>query len=78
MTLADVDVRGPVVRVRGGELPDGASGLAADVSAAAAVDLGLEPGRTVYFAIKAQEVGLHPRTVCASVNNCATATPVIC
>ncbi|BBX70702.1 sulfate/molybdate ABC transporter ATP-binding protein [Mycolicibacterium psychrotolerans] len=60
VTLADVDVRGPVVRVRGGELPDGASGLAADVSAAAAVDLGLEPGRTVYFAIKAQEVGLHP------------------
>ena len=60
VTLADIDVHGPVVRVRGGELPDGAPGLAADVSAAAAVDLSLEPGRTVYFAIKAQEVGLHP------------------
>ena len=60
VTLADIDVHGPVVRVRGAELPDGAPGLAADVTAASAVDLGLEPGRTVYFAIKAQEVGLHP------------------
>lgn len=60
VTIADIDVRGPVVRVRGADLPDGTPGLAADVTAAAAVDLGLEPGRTVYFAVKAQEVSLHP------------------
>jgi molybdate transport system ATP-binding protein len=60
VTIADIDVHGPVVRVRGADLPDGTPGLAADVTAAAAVDLGLEPGRAVYFAIKAQEVGLHP------------------
>ena len=59
VTIADVDLRGPLVRVRGGELPDGGTGLAADVTAAAAVDLALEPGRDVYFAVKAQEVALH-------------------
>ena len=59
VTIADVDLRGPLVRVRGAELPDGGAGLAADVTAEAAVDLALEPGRDVYFAVKAQEVEVH-------------------
>jgi molybdate transport system ATP-binding protein len=59
VTIADVDLQGPLVRVRGADLPDGGTGLAADVTAAAAVDLALEPGRSVFFAVKAQEVTLH-------------------
>ena len=59
LTIADVDLQGPLVRVRGADLPDGGTGLAADVTAAAAVDLALEPGRSVFFAVKAQEVTLH-------------------
>ena len=32
------------------------TGLAADITAAAAADLDLEPGQTVHFVVKAQEV----------------------
>ncbi len=60
VTIAEMDVRGPVVRIRGAEQPDGGTGLAADVTAAAAADLALAPGRNVYFVVKAQEVDLHP------------------
>ncbi|MBX7453422.1 ATP-binding cassette domain-containing protein [Mycolicibacterium sp. 3033] len=59
-TIADVVSRGDVVRIRGADLPDGSPGLAADVTPAAVVDLGLEPGLEVFFVVKAQEVGLHP------------------
>ena len=58
-TIAEMDVHGTVVRVRGGEQADGATGLAADVTAASAADLDLAPGRTVYLVVKAQEVELH-------------------
>lgn len=60
VTLAEVDVHGAAVRVRGTDQPDGGTGLAADITAAAAADLDLTPGQTVYFAVKAQEVDLHP------------------
>ncbi|AFM17037.1 ABC-type sulfate/molybdate transport systems, ATPase component [Mycolicibacterium chubuense NBB4] len=60
VTIAEVDVHGTAVRIRGAEQPDGGSGLAADVTAAAAADLDLEPGKRVYFVVKAQEVSLHP------------------
>lgn len=59
VTIAEVDMHGAVVRVRGTDQPDGGTGLAADVTAAAATDLDLAPGQTVYFAVKAQEVDLH-------------------
>ncbi|BBX16943.1 molybdenum ABC transporter ATP-binding protein [Mycolicibacterium duvalii] len=59
VTISDIDVRGNVVRVRGGEQPDGGTGPAADITAAAAADLDLHPGQTVYFAVKTQEVELH-------------------
>lgn len=59
-TIADVVVRGDAVRIRGADLPDGSPGLAADVTPAAVLDLGLEPGLDVFFVVKAQEIGLHP------------------
>ena len=60
VTIAEMDIHGTTVRVRGADQPDGATGLAADVTAAAAADLDLAPGRRVYFVVKAQEVELHP------------------
>lgn len=60
ITVADVVQRGHAVRVRGADLPDGSPGLAADVTPAAVLDLRIEPGRQVFFVVKAQEVGLHP------------------
>ncbi len=60
VTIAALDLHGTTVRIRGADQPDGTAGLAADVTAASAADLELEPGKTVYFAVKAQEVGLHP------------------
>ncbi|MCH9728627.1 MAG: ATP-binding cassette domain-containing protein [Actinomycetia bacterium] len=59
VTIAELDVRGPIVRVRGIDQPDGTAGLAADITTSAAADLDLVPGKTVYFAVKAQEVELH-------------------
>lgn len=59
VTIGELDVNGTVVRVRGADQPDGGAGLAADVTAAAVTDLDLAPGRSVYFVVKAQEVGLH-------------------
>ncbi|MCH9667401.1 MAG: ATP-binding cassette domain-containing protein [Actinomycetia bacterium] len=60
VTVAELDIHGNNVRVRGVDQPDGSTGLAADITAAAAADLELEPGTTVYFVVKAQEVELHP------------------
>ncbi|CAA0096203.1 Molybdenum import ATP-binding protein ModC [Mycolicibacterium vanbaalenii] len=60
VTIAELDVDGTTVRIRGSDQPDGGAGLAADITAAAAADLDLQPGQTVYFVVKAQEVGLHP------------------
>ena len=60
VTIAEMDIHGTTVRVRGTDQPDGSTGLAADITAAAAADLDLAPGQNVYFAVKAQEVELHP------------------
>jgi molybdate transport system ATP-binding protein len=59
-TIADMDVHGSTVRIRGAHQPDGSTGLAADVTAAAVADLDLAPGRDVHFVVKAQEVQLLP------------------
>ncbi|UXA20112.1 sulfate/molybdate ABC transporter ATP-binding protein [Mycobacterium sp. SMC-4] len=59
VTIAEMDVHGSVVRIRGEEQPDGGTGLAADITPAAAADLDLQPGKAVYFAVKSQEVELH-------------------
>ncbi|ULN37063.1 sulfate/molybdate ABC transporter ATP-binding protein [Mycolicibacterium smegmatis] len=60
VTIAEMDVHGSTVRIRGADQPDGSAGLSADVTAAAAADLDLAPGRQVYFVVKAQEVAIHP------------------
>ncbi|OBI74800.1 sulfate/molybdate ABC transporter ATP-binding protein [Mycobacterium sp. E740] len=60
VTVAELDARGPAIRVRAEEQPDGGPGLAADITADAAAALRLAPGEQVYFAVKAQEVAIHP------------------
>ncbi|MGE2717207.1 sulfate/molybdate ABC transporter ATP-binding protein [Mycolicibacterium litorale] len=60
VTVAEVDSSGPVVRVRGMEQPDGAPGLAADITAESAAELRLTPGDRIHMAVKAQEVAVYP------------------
>ena len=62
VVVAALEPRGDVVRLRASAGPgaEWADGLAADVTAAAVVDLALEPGVRVHFAVKATEVGIHP------------------
>lgn len=57
--IAELDVHGTTVRIRGTEQPDGGTGLAADITASSAADLDLHPGQDVYFVVKTQEVQLH-------------------
>ncbi len=58
--VAELDSRGPVVRVRCADHPGGAPGLAADITADAAAELRLTPGDTVWLSVKSQEVLLCP------------------
>ena len=61
--LAAVEPHGDLVRLRAGVRDGGpawADGLAADVTPAALVDLPVEPGAELWFAVKATEVAIHP------------------
>jgi len=58
--VAELDTRGSGVLVRGSDQPDGAPGLAAQVTADAAAELRLTPGERVWFSVKAHEVTLYP------------------
>jgi molybdate transport system ATP-binding protein len=60
VTVAELDTRGPAIRVRADEQPDGAPGLAADITTESAAEMRLAPGDRVYFSVKAQEVTVHP------------------
>lgn len=60
VTVSELDIRGPVVVVRGQEQPDGAPGLAAEITVDAAAELRLTPGDRVWFSVKALEVALYP------------------
>jgi molybdate transport system ATP-binding protein len=60
VTVAELDTSGAGVRVRATAQADGAPGLAADVTAAAAAELRLVAGDRVTFAVKAHEVAIHP------------------
>ncbi|UVJ39090.1 sulfate/molybdate ABC transporter ATP-binding protein [Arthrobacter sp. CJ23] len=53
VTITDLEPHGDQIRVRGGE-------LSADITPAASADLGLAPGMTVYFVIKAGLVSIYP------------------
>lgn len=60
VTITEIDIQGAAVRVRGVDPRDDTTVLAADITAAAAADLDLVPGRRAYFVVKTQEVQLHP------------------
>ncbi|MGX9792022.1 sulfate/molybdate ABC transporter ATP-binding protein [Mycobacterium sp. MMS18-G62] len=60
VVVAELDSRGPAIRVRAEEQPDGAPGLAADITAESAAEMRLAPGDHVFFSVKAQEVAVHP------------------
>lgn len=60
VVIAELDGRGPAIRVRAERQPDGSPGLAADITAESAADLRLGPGQRVYFTVKSQEVSIHP------------------
>jgi len=60
VTVAELDVRGSAVLVRAREQPDGAPGLAAEITVDAATELRLTPGERVWFSVKAHEVRLYP------------------
>ena len=60
VTVAELEGLGAAVRIRADDQPDGAPGLAADITAESAADLRLAPGDRVYFSVKAQEVTVHP------------------
>ncbi len=63
--LVALEPHAEVVRMRAGVPaggPDWLDGLAADVTPAAVADLGAEPGVPLWFAVKANEVGIHPAT----------------
>ncbi|WP_197496513.1 sulfate/molybdate ABC transporter ATP-binding protein [Mycobacterium sp. 1274761.0] len=61
VVVAEVERSGgtTTLRVRADEQPDGAPGLAADITAQAAAEIGVAPGERVYFSVKAQEVAVH-------------------
>ena len=60
VTVAELDSRGSAIRIRAEEQPDGAPGLAADITVDSAAELRLNSGERVYFSVKAQEVTLFP------------------
>ena len=59
VTVAAIENRGDLIRVRGEDFGD-ETGLMADVTPAAAAELDLEPGLTVHFVVKATETAIYP------------------
>lgn len=59
VVVAELTDRGGIVRVRARDAADGSPGLAADLTAAAASELGITPGMPVYFVVKATEVRVY-------------------
>jgi molybdate transport system ATP-binding protein len=60
VVVAELDVRGSAVLVRGRRHPDGGPGLAAEITGDAASELRLTVGEPVWFSVKAHEVTLSP------------------
>jgi molybdate transport system ATP-binding protein len=58
VTITELEPRGQVLRVHTGPVA-GASGLLADITAAAAADLELQPGLRAFCAVKATEVTIY-------------------
>lgn len=79
LRVAELDSRGPAVRVRCEDQPDGAPGLAADITVEAAADLRLTPGDSVWLSVKSQQVALYttPQHVTSSRDLPSSTTPGI-
>jgi molybdate transport system ATP-binding protein len=60
VVVAELDSRGAALRVRADQQPDGAPGLAADITAESAAELRVAPGERVYFTVKTQEITVYP------------------
>ena len=60
VTIAELEPRGEIIRVRATDSTSGSAGLVADLTAASVADLDLEPGLHVHFAVKATEVSVYP------------------
>lgn len=58
--VAELDHRGPVIRVRAEATGGAGGGLAADISADEAAGLRLIPGERVYFSVDARDVAIRP------------------
>ncbi len=58
VTVTEIEVRGPIVRVRA-VTPRGRLELSADVTAESVAELDLVPGLDVFFVVKATEVAIH-------------------
>jgi molybdate transport system ATP-binding protein len=58
--VAELDHRGPVIRVRAEAPDDDGAGLAADLTADVAASLRLIPGEQVYFCVGAKDVAIRP------------------
>ena len=59
MTVAELDSRGPVIRVRADDNPTARRGSPPTSPPESAAELRLAPGDRVYFSVKAQEVAVH-------------------
>lgn len=60
MVVTELEPRGELIRVHAAHTTGGTSDLIADITAAAAADLDLVPGKPVHYAIKATEVQIYP------------------
>ncbi|MUL79357.1 sulfate/molybdate ABC transporter ATP-binding protein [Mycolicibacterium sp. CBMA 226] len=58
--VAELDHRGPVIRVRAEAADEGGGGLAADISAETAAGLRLIPGEPAYFGVHSGDVVIRP------------------
>lgn len=60
VTITELEPRGELVRVHAADTTGGTGDLIADITAGAAADLELNPGKHVHYAIKATEIQIYP------------------
>jgi molybdate transport system ATP-binding protein len=59
VNITELEPRGEIVRVHAADIVGGTGDLIADITAAAAADLELVPGKQVYYAVKATEIQIY-------------------
>ncbi len=60
VTITELEPHGELIRVHAADTTGGTIDLIADITAAAAADLDLVPGKHIHFAFKATEVQIYP------------------